>query len=370
MKVVYLSGTRADYSLMRRPLKELNEHVDLTILVTSMHLSPTFGSTFKEIEKDGFKTKKVDMLLDGDDMGAMVKSFGIGVYGIAQAIEDMNPDLILVEGDRGESLAMAFAGAHLNIPVVHHGGGDISGSIDNKIRYAITMFSDYHLVGNEESYQRLLDTNIPEKRLFIVGEPGLDDIHAGEFTPREEIIEKFNIDASKPLLVLIQHPNTEEHGNVEQEIAEILDAIQQLQIQTIAIYSNADAGGRKINENLESYSKKLPYLTVTKNLIRMDFLGLLNACDVMAGNSSAGLVELPSFSKPFVCIGTRQRNRLRAGNVVEIGADKEQVVDGINKALQDKQFREKLKTLKNPYGDGKTSIRMKEIILKILEENI
>ncbi|MFW9995577.1 MAG: UDP-N-acetylglucosamine 2-epimerase [Candidatus Odinarchaeota archaeon] len=369
MKVVYLSGTRADYSLIRRALIELNFHVDLTILVTSMHLSPAFGSTFKEIEKDGFKTKKVDMLIDGDDIGAMVKSFGIGVYGIAQALEDMNPDLVLVEGDRGESLAMAIVAAHMNIPVVHHGGGDVSGSIDNKIRTAITIFSDYHLVGNEESYQRLRNLGISEKRLFIVGEPGLDDISAGDFSPRKEIIDKFNIDANEPLLVLIQHPDTEKHGNIELEIKEILNAIQQLQTQTIAIYANADAGGRKINENLESYSQKLPILSVTKNLSRMDFLGLLNICNAMVGNSSAGLVELPSFKKPFVCIGTRQKNRLRAENVIEVDTEKEQIVAGIKKALYDKQFREKLKTLKNPYGDGKTSIRIKEIILKILEDN-
>jgi len=168
-KVVYISGTRADFGLMRRTLLELANLLDLTIIATCMHLSPRFGSTVKEIEKDGLKIKKVDMLIDNDGLRAMVKSFGIGVYGITQAIEEINPDLIFVEGDRGESLAGAIAGAHLNIPVVHHGGGDLGGSIDNKIRYAITMFSDYHLTGNDESRERLIKMAIPEERVFKVG---------------------------------------------------------------------------------------------------------------------------------------------------------------------------------------------------------
>ncbi len=366
-RVVYVSGSRSDYLLMRRALMELNKHVDLTIIATCMHLSSRFGYTIKEIEKDKLKIKKVDMLLDNDSLGAMVKSFGICVYGIAQAIEGINPDLIFIEGDRGESLAGAIVGAHLNIPVVHHGGGDLGGSIDNKIRYAITMFSDYHLVGNEESYRRLISMGIPKNRVFNVGEPGLDDIYAGEFTPKEEIIKKYELNPEKPIILLVQHPNTEEHEDVERQIKGTLDAIKELKIQTIAVYSNADAGGRVINKILEEYSKELPFLKVFQHIEREDFLGLMNACDVMVGNSSAGIVELASFRKPFVCIGTRQRNRLRAGNTIDVGYNKDEIVEGIKKALYDKEFRNKLKTIKNPYGDGKSSERIVKIILEILE---
>ena len=366
-KVVYVSGSRADYSLIRRTLIELNKHVDLTIIATCMHVSPRFGSTVKEIERDELKIKKVDMLIDNDSLGSMVKSFGIGVYGIAQAIEEINPDLIFVEGDRGESLAGAIVGAHLNIPVVHHGGGDLGGSIDNKIRHAITMFSDYHLVGNEESYRRLISMRSPKDRIFNVREPGLDDIYAGDFTPKDEIAKKYNITPDKPLILLVQHPNTEEYEDIEMQIKETLGAIKELKNQTISIYSNADAGGRIINEMLEDYAKELNFLKVFPHIERRDFLGLLNACGVMVGNSSAGIVELPSFRKSFVCIGTRQKNRLRTGNTIEVGYNKDDITEGINKALYDKELREKLKTIKNPYGRGKASARIVKIISEILD---
>jgi UDP-N-acetylglucosamine 2-epimerase len=195
-KIVYISGSRADYSLMRRALIELNKHVDLIIIATCMHLSPRFGDTVKEIEMDELKIKKVDMLIDNDSLVAMVKSFGIGVYGIAQAIEDIAPDIIFVEGD------------------MHHGGGDIGGSIDNKIRYAITTFSDYHLVGNVESYRRLISIGILKDKVFNVGEPGLDDIYAGDFALKEEISKKYSITPENPLILLVQHPNTEEYEDV------------------------------------------------------------------------------------------------------------------------------------------------------------
>jgi len=365
--VAYISGSRADYSLIRRALIELNKRVNLTIIATCMHLSPRFGSTVKEIERDELKIKRVDMLIDNDTLGAMAKSFGIGVYGIAQAIEEINPDIIFVEGDRGESLAGAIVGAHLNIPVVHHGGGDVGGTIDNKIRYAITLFSDYHLTGNEESRDRLIRMGIPKNRIFNVGEPGLDDIYAGDFTPREEIFKKYDINPEKPFILLVQHPNTEEYEDIEMQIKETLGAIKELKIQTVAIYSNADAGGGIINEMLEDYGKELNFLKVYLHIERRDFLGLMNACDVMVGNSSAGIVELPSFRKSFVCIGTRQKNRLRTGNTIDVGYNKDEITEGINKALYDKELREKLKTIKNPYGRGKASARIVKIISEILD---
>ncbi|HJH26809.1 MAG TPA: UDP-N-acetylglucosamine 2-epimerase (hydrolyzing) [Methanophagales archaeon] len=366
-KIVYISGTRAEYGLLRRTLKELNKHVNLTIIATCMHLSPRFGSTVKEIERDGLKIKRVDMLIDNDSLGAMVKSFGIGIYGISQAIEEISPDLIFVEGDRGESLAGAIAGAHLNILVVHHGGGDVGGSIDNKIRYAITMFSDYHLTGNDESRGRLIKMGTPKERVFNVGEPGLDDIHANDFTPKEEIFKKYDINPEKNLILLVQHPNTEEYENVEIQIKGTLDAIKELRIQTIAIYSNADAGGRIINEMLEDYAKELNFLKVFPHVERRDFLGLMNVCNVMIGNSSAGIIELSSFKKPFVCVGSRQKNRRRAGNTIDVSYNKSDIIRSIKKALYDKEFREKLKNVKNPYGDGRASARIVKTISEILE---
>jgi len=364
-KIIYISGSRSDYYLMRKVLLELNKLADLIIIATCMHLSPQFGSTIHEIESDGLKVRKVDMLIDNNTLGSMVKSFGIGVYGITQTIEEIKPDVIFVEGDREESLAGAIVGANLNIPVVHHGGGDLAGSIDNKVRYAITALSDYHLVGNEDSYRRLVRMCIPKDRVYIVGEPGLDNIYAKEFTIKEEIIQKYNIEPEKPLILLIQHPNTEEYTNVELQIKETLDAITELKIQTIAVYSNADSGGRIINQALEDCSKKNDFLKVFQNIRNNDFLGLMNICDMMVGNSSAGIIELPSLKKPYICIGTRQKGRLRAGNTIDVDYDKEQIILGIKRALYDTKFLKNLGCIRNPYGEGNTSTKIVNLFLKM-----
>lgn len=366
-KILYISGSKSDYFLMKRTLMKLNERFNLTILATSMHLSPLFGYTVGLIENDGFNVEKVDMLFDNDSLGAMAKSFGIGVYGMAQIIEKIKPDVILVAGDRGESLAGAIVGAHLNIPIIHHGGGDFSSSVDNKIRYAITSFSDFHLVGNTKSYEQLISIGISDKKLFCVGEPGLDDIKSKNFSPKDAVVKKYNIDPKKPFIILLQHSNTEELEKNETNIIETLNAVSELEIQTLAIYSSSDSGGKIINKKIDDYSNKYNFIKVYPNIERYDFLGLMNVCDLMVGNSSSGIIELPSFKKPFVYIGTRQENRISFGNVINVDYNKQEIIDGINKALYDIKFGAELKYIENTYGDGKSSQRIFETILDIME---
>lgn len=366
IKILYISGSRSDYYPMRRTLIELNKKSILTIIATSMHLSPILGYTVGEIEKDGFKVEKVDMLLENDDLFGMVRSLGIGIYGIAQAVENIKPDIILVGGDRGESLAGAVVGAHLNIPVLHHGGGDLSSSIDNKIRYAITMFSDYHLTGNRKSYEKLVSMGISEEKIFCVGESGLDDIRSGDFTSKRDIMKKYGISPTKRLIILLYHPNTNEFVDTERNIEEILCAIKELGIQTVAIFSNSDSGGKIINKKISEFANELDFLKVYPNIERKDFLGLLNICDLMVGNSSSGIIELPSFKKPFIYVGSRQKNRIKSENTINVGYNRQEIIEGIKKALSNENFKNKLKTLKNPYGDGKSSERMVNIILDIM----
>ncbi len=193
-KIVYISGTRADFNLMTKPLLELKKYVDLTIIVTGMHFSQKWGKTIQEIKKYGFKIEKADINLDIVSLDEMVEAFGLELIKITSIVKKINPHLIYVEGDRGEALTGAIIGAHLNIPVVHHGGGDVSNSIDNKIRNAISMFSDYHLTGNIQSYKRLVNMGMDESKVFNVGEPGLDYIIANNFTQKDEIIRKYGID--------------------------------------------------------------------------------------------------------------------------------------------------------------------------------
>jgi GDP/UDP-N,N'-diacetylbacillosamine 2-epimerase (hydrolysing) len=367
-QIVYISGSRSDYSLIKRTLAGLDIITELTVVATCMHLSNQFGNTYREIESDGFKVKKVDMLLDNDSLGSMVKSLGIGLYGITHILEDISPDLVFIEGDRGEALAGAIAAAHLNIPIIHHGGGDISGSIDNKIRSAISVLADFHLTGNQRSYQRLLCAGIPAGRITLVGEPGIDDILSGDYTQIEQVNKKYGIPSGKPMILLIQHPDTRENQNIDTDVRTILEVIAELEIPTVAIYSNSDAGGRVINSVLDEKSIELPFLKVFSHVERRDFLGLMNRCSVMLGNSSAGIVELPSFKKPFVCVGSRQKDRLQTENTINVECEKSEIIDALHHAMQDEAFVEKLSHVKNPYGDGHASEKIVNRIMEILEK--
>ncbi len=365
-KVVYISGSRADFNLMSRTLIELKNYVDLIIIATGMHLSKKWGNTIEEINKYDFKIEIAKVILHDNNLSEMVESFGEELIKISKIIKRIMPDLIFVEGDRSEMLAGAIIGAYLNIPVMHHGGGDLSESIDNKIRFAITMFSDYHLTGNIESYKRLIKMGLPNDKIFNVGEPGLDDILAGKYTPKEKIIEKYNIDKSKPLLLLIYHPNTWEYNFIKGNIRQILEAIKILKYPTIGLYANADAGGDIINKFLVKYEAELPYLTLYRHLYKEDFYGLLSICSALIGNSSTGLTELPSFKKPFICIGTRQKGRLKANNVIETTYQKEEIIEAVKKGLFNDEFKKSLEKLVNPYGDGKSYLKITNIICKIL----
>lgn len=367
-KIVYVSGSRSDYSPIKRALAGLDKIAELTVVATCMHLSNQFGNTYREIETDGFKVKKVDMLLDSDSLGSMVKSLGIGLYGITHVFEDINPDIVFIEGDRGEALAGAIAAAHLNIPIIHHGGGDISGSIDDKIRSAISALADFHLAGNQRSYQRLLCAGIPAERITLVGEPGIDDILSGDYTSIDQVNIKYGIPPGEPMILLIQHPDTRENQNIDIDVRTILEVIAELEIPTVAVYSNSDAGGRIINSVLDEKTTQLPFLKVFSHVERRDFLGLMNRCSVMLGNSSAGIVELPSFKKPFVCVGSRQKDRLTIENTINVECRKTEIADALYYAMQDKTFIERLSHIKNPYGDGRASEKIVNRIMEIIGE--
>jgi len=368
--VAFITESRSEYSLMSKALIELKKYVDIKIIATGMHLSPHFGNTVSDIENDGFDVEKVDALFDSNSLGGMLKTMGMEIYGITQVVEKLNPKLIFVEGDRCAALVGALIGAHLNIPVVHHGGGDVSDSIDNKLRNATSIFANYHLVGNLESYINLLKMGIDKNKIFVTGEPGIDDIILENYSKKDTIIEKYGIKTDENLLLLIFHPNTNENEEVKTQIKEILDAILELNIPTISVYSNSDAGGTEINKMLDEYSKKSKNISVYAHISRKDFLGLMNLCSAMVGNSSSGLVELPSFKKPFVNIGNRQKGRLKTKNVIETNFDKTEIKKAVHKAIYDENFKKDLNNLENPYGKGKSYSKINEIILKILNNEM
>lgn len=366
-KICVITGTRANYGRLKTVMDSIINHhnLELKLIVTGMHLVKEFGYTVTEIENDGYYIDaKVDMHLSNDTGAGMCKSLGIALLGMTQAIESIKPDIILILGDRDEDLAGAIIGAHMNIPVAHIHGGEVTGTIDESIRHATTKFSHIHFAANEDSRQRLLRLGEIDKYIFNVGSPGLDAILNRDYYTKEEIFNKFNLDASKKLIIVAQHPVTTQREQAENQIKETMEAIKELGEQTILIYPNSDAGGREMISVINEY-EQLSFLNTYRNINFEDYLNLLKYADVMVGNSSSGIMEAPSYKLPVINLGTRQNGRQQANNILNVKHDKEIIKKSIQKALYDSKFIENVNKCENPYGDGKTGKRIANILSKI-----
>ena len=364
-KIVYITGTRADYGLMFSVLNAIKNHpkLDLILIVTGMHLMSEFGKTIKEIEKDNFELYQIKEIYEKDDKASMAGFVGRCINKFVDAFNCIHPDIILLLGDRGEMLAGAVAGAYMNIPVAHIHGGDVSGTVDEPVRHAITKLSHIHFPATKKSAERIIKTGEEKWRVHVVGAPGLDTILNEKVIESKEIARKYDLNLSKPIVLMVQHPVTTESDDAVKQVRETLNAIVELKHQTILIYPNADAGGRRMIKAIKKY-EKYDFIKTFKSLPHKEYLSLMKIANVMVGNSSSGIVEAPSFHLPVVNIGTRQQGRERAGNVIDVDYNRNEIIKGIRKALHDKKFKEKVKKCKSPYGDGKAGER----IVKILSE--
>jgi len=364
-KVLYISGTRADYGLMESVLKHIDQHsnLKLEIIATGMHLMEEFGYTIAEIKKS-FTVHSINAIYENDDKESTVNFIGKFILLINKKIKDIKPDIILLLGDRAEMLAGAIIGAYLTIPVVHLHGGDVTSTVDELSRHAITKLAHIHLVATEKSRERIIRMGEEPWRIYVVGAPGLDKIVNHRLIPKKELFNELNLDPFKITLLVIQHPVTTETENADEQMVETMEAIKQLGYQTIVIYPNADAGGRKIIQVIEKY-RTLPFVRIYKNLNRLTYLSLMSYVNVMIGNSSSGIIEAPSFGLPVVNIGTRQEGRERGKNVIDVEYNKSKIIKAINKALNDKEFLAEVKKCENPYGDGKAGPRVAEILSRI-----
>lgn len=367
LKIAVLTGTRAEYGILRSILKKLdaNPRLELIIIVTGMHLSDEFGYTVDRIKKDGFEIDAKIATLNVLDTGhGMARYIGKTIIELSDVFKDLNPDVLFLLGDRAEMLAGAIAAACANILIAHIHSGEASGSIDQSFRHAISKLSHLFFVATEQSRDKLLEMGEEEKRIFVVGAPGLDGI-LKNLHPPEKIAVKYNLDLMHPFILLVQHPVVTERQEAASQMRKTLNAIAQLEIHTIVIYPNADAGGRTMIEVINAYDREHSFIDAYKSLPRIDYLSLMNTVSVLVGNSSSGIIEAPSFGLPVVNIGTRQKDRLRAGNVIEVSHDEDEIVNGILRAINDKEYREKVKKIKNPWGDGNTSDRIIEIITSL-----
>lgn len=361
-KIAVITGSRGEYGYIRPILKLIEEDSDLDyeLIVTNMHLLPDFGSSYREIEKDNFKiSQKIPMTLAGYTNATMTKSLAVFMLSITDTFERIKPDVILLAGDRGEQLISAIVGAHMNIPVAHIQAGELSGNVDGMSRHAITKFAHMHFASNMDASERLLKMGEEDFRVKLVGAPQLDEFRECLFTSPENIYLKFHLNPKEPLILLVQHPITEESVKSGLQMEETLKAICKLKLQTLVVYPNNDAGSVLIQKKIEEYRK--PFIHVERNLKREDYAGLMNVADVLVGNSSSAILEAPSFELPAVNIGRRQLGRYQGINVINVDHNSEQIEAAIIKAMST-EFKEKLRGMENPYGDGKASVKIVGIL--------
>ena len=363
-RICVVTGTRAEYGLLKPVMEEIrNSGLQLRLVVAGMHLSHEFGNSYQVIERDGFEiAARIDMLLSGDNHAAMAKSIGIGIYGMAQALESLDPDLVLVLGDRVEAFAGAVSGAGLNKIVAHLHGGEVTrGGLDESMRHAISKFAHLHFVATEGSRVRLIKMGERQDTIHRVGAPGLDPILNTKLLGLDQVAETLGIVVKAPFLVIVQHPVSTDAEAAESQMRETLEAAKSVSLQSIVIYPNSDSGGRRMIEVIESYRGE-PWLHIFRNLSHEMYLSLLKHAAVLIGNSSSGIIEAPSFHLAVVNIGSRQTGRERSNNVIDVSPARSAISEAIHRALYDTEFRSSLCACVNPYGDGEASRRVVQVI--------
>ena len=362
-KISVVTGSRADYGLLRPVLNEIlkNNKLNLYLIVTGTHLSKKHGFTVKEIINDGFKIfSKIDTVPQGNSTYHMAKSLGDGITKFAYLFKQLKPDINLILGDRHEILSAALAAAYMNIPNAHIHGGELSqAGIDEYNRHAITKISNIHFAATKESKKRIIKLGENPKFVFQSGSPGIDEFISGKISTKKLLEKKYDLEFDKNIFLLVYHSVTTEIENAEIEITNILKALIKFKKPIIAISPNSDAGNRIIFTKLQEYSKSYSFIRIYKSIPRSDYLGMLENCSLLIGNSSSGIIEGSYFDLPVVNVGIRQNKREKGNNVINVKNNLSDIILGINRSLNsNKKYRKK-----NLYGEGKSA----KTIVKILK---
>ena len=363
-QIAVVTSSRADYSHLYWPLKDLSTHhdVDLKIVALGAHLSPEFGSTIREIENDGFTVAaKVECLLSSDSDVGMAKTIGLATLSLADLFGEMQPDLILLIADRYEMLAPASVALALRIPIAHIEGGEISqGAIDDAVRNAITKMSHIHFTSTHAARQRVIQLGEEEWRVHRAGAPSLDHIRRQKLFDRTALSEKLGVTPDLETILVAYHPVTINRDTLSETDA-LFGALDTLTDQILFCFPNADAGSRALIVRTRSFVESRGRGGVYTNLDALTYLSLLRHVGVFVGNSSSGIMETASFALPTVNVGFRQQGRERARNITDAEPDQRSILAALQKA-RSKEFRESLVGMTNPYGDGVAS----ETIVKVL----
>ena len=373
-KICVVTGSRAEYGLLRWVMQGIADApaAVLQVVATGMHLSPEFGLTYREIERDGFHIdRKVEMLTSSDTPVGVAKSMGLGLIGFADVFADLSPDLIVVLGDRFEILAAVSAAMVARIPIAHlHGGEATEGLIDEAIRHSITKMSHLHSVAADSYRQRVIQLGEQPDRVFMVGALGLDSIARLNLLKRDELEASLNFKFRSRNFVVTFHPVTLESATAEDQLQELLLALEGLK-DTGLIFTlpNADTDGRVLIEMIERFTQRHDNARAYPSLGQLRYLSCVAECDGVIGNSSSGIIEVPSLHKATINIGDRQRGRLRAASVINCAPLREEISGSIAHMYSSK-FRDGLATVQNPYGDGGASARVCSVICSFPLEGI
>ncbi len=368
--IFYITGTRADYGLMRKTLLEIKNTPGLSIkiITTGMHLMREFGYTINEIKKDNFAdVVPIPATYKQDNRRSMSEFIGKFILLLTKYFERNKPDIVILLGDRAEMLGGAIAAAYCGeIAIAHIHGGEITSTIDESARHAITKLSHIHFCATKKSAERVLKMGEQKDNIYVVGAPGLDDILTQKYTPTNILWQKYKFNPHKPLAILIQHPVTSEIKYARQQILTSLKALDKFKIQILIIYPNADPGGRQMIQAIKQFIPKThTNMRAYPSIPREDYLGFMHSASFMIGNSSSGIIEAPSFGLPVINVGTRQNCRERGDNVIDTDYSLKNITNAIKRALSDKKFLKKVSLKKNPYGDGKASSRIVQILKEI-----
>jgi len=366
-KICVVTGTRADYGLLRWVMEGIRKSpkLELQIIATGMHLSPEFGLTYREIEKDRFEiNKKVEILVSSDSPQGLAKSMGLGMIGFADAIGELKPHMLLVLGDRFEIFSLAAAALTFRVPISHlHGGESTEGLIDESIRHSLTKMSHLHFVATEEYRKRVIQLGEQPERVFLVGGLGIDNIVRIELLDKIKLEESLGFRLGPRNLLVTFHPVTLENETSEDQLAELLKALDELnETHVIFTMPNADTDGRVIFRMIDDFVKLRPTAKAFTSLGQLRYLSCLKHVDGVVGNSSSGLIEVPSFRKGTINIGDRQRGRIKAESVIDCDPKKASILEAVD-SLYSQEFQGLLKNLVNPYGIGGAS----DAIVNVLE---
>ena len=366
-KVCVVTGSRADYGLLRRLMRTLDNDskFELQVIVTGEHLSTEFGLTSEAIEEDGFNiSRKVEMLLSADTPSAITKSTGIGLIGFADVMAELGPSLVVILGDRFEMLAASIAATFARIPIAHISGGETTtGAYDEAIRHSITKMSWWHFVAAEEYKNRVIQLGEDPSRVFLVGGIGVENILKTQLLPKNTLEKKIGFEFGKRNLLVTYHPVTLEQNTEQKDFQAILDTLGELkQTKVIFTFSNSDVGGRFIQKMIQNYVHDHQDTSIAiATMGHLNYLSALQYVDGVIGNSSSGISEAPSFKIGTINIGDRQTGRIKADSIIDCKPTKKSIQQALKKLFSE-DFQTELLKVVNPYGDGSSTDKIIDVL--------